>query len=42
MFSGVALSAPVVREDARASERFQIRMKIESAATSAIRKAERP
>jgi general secretion pathway protein L len=42
MFSGVALSAPVVREDARASERFQIRMKIESVGTSATRKAERP
>jgi len=42
MFSGVALSAPVVREDARASERFQIRMKIEGAATTAVRKAERP
>ena len=42
IFSGVALSAPVVREDARASERFQIRMKIESTGTTAIRKAERP
>jgi general secretion pathway protein L len=42
MFSGVALSAPVVREDARASERFQIRMKLESTGTTAIRKAERP
>jgi hypothetical protein len=42
MFSGVALSAPVVREEARASERFQIRMTIESAGTAAIRKAERP
>jgi len=42
MFSGVALSAPVVREEARGSERFQIRMKIESARTAAIRKAERP
>jgi len=42
IFSGVALSAPVVREEARGSERFQIRMKIESAGTAAIRKAERP
>jgi general secretion pathway protein L len=42
LFSGVALSAPVVREDARASERFQIRMKIESAGTSVIHKAEGP
>ncbi len=42
MFSGVALSAPVVREEARASERFQIRMKIESAGTAGIRKAARP
>jgi general secretion pathway protein L len=42
MFSGVALSAPVVREDGRASERFQIRMKIESAATAGIRKAQAP
>jgi general secretion pathway protein L len=42
MFSGVALSAPVVREEPRASERFQIRMKIESEGTAAIRKAERP
>ena len=42
MFSGVALSAPVVREEARASERFQIRMKIETAGTTSIRKAERP
>ncbi len=42
MFSSVALSAPVVREEARASERFQIRMKIESAATAGVRKAERP
>jgi len=41
MFSGVALSAPVVREEARASERFQIRMKIETAGTAGIRKAER-
>jgi general secretion pathway protein L len=40
MFSGVALSAPVVREDARASERFQIRMKIESAGASVSHKAE--
>jgi general secretion pathway protein L len=42
MLSGVALSAPVVREDARASERFQIRMKIESAGTAASHKVERP
>jgi general secretion pathway protein L len=42
MFSGVALSAPVVREDGRASERFQIRMKIESAGTAGIRKADKP
>jgi general secretion pathway protein L len=42
MLSGVALSAPVVREEPRASERFQIRMKIESAGTAGIRKAERP
>jgi general secretion pathway protein L len=42
IFSGVALSAPVVREEARASERFQIRMKIESLGTAGIRKAERP
>jgi general secretion pathway protein L len=42
MFSSVALSAPVVREEARASERFQIRMKIESAGTAGIRKAEKP
>jgi general secretion pathway protein L len=42
MFSGVALSAPVVREEARASERFQIRMKIETGGTAGIRKAERP
>jgi general secretion pathway protein L len=41
MFSGVALSAPVVREDGRASERFQIRMKIESAGTAGIRKADK-
>jgi len=40
MFSGVALSSPVVREDARASERFQIRMKIESTGATAVRKAE--
>jgi len=39
MFAGVALSAPVVREEGRASERFQIRMKIERAG---IRKAEGP
>jgi len=42
MLSGVALSAPVVREEARASERFQIRAKIETAGTAGIRKAERP
>jgi general secretion pathway protein L len=42
MFSGVALSAPVVREEPRASERFQIRMKIESAGNAGVRKAERP
>jgi general secretion pathway protein L len=42
MLSGVALSAPVVREEPRASERFQIRMKIESVGTAGIRKAERP
>jgi general secretion pathway protein L len=42
MFSGVALSAPVVREEARASERFQIRMKIESMGIAGVRKAERP
>jgi general secretion pathway protein L len=40
MFSSVALSAPVVREDGRASERFQIRMKIESTAAAGVRKAE--
>jgi general secretion pathway protein L len=40
MLSGVALSAPVVREDGRANERFQIRMKIEGARTASIRKAE--
>jgi len=42
MFSSVALSAPVVREEARASERFQIRMKIESTGIAGVRKAERP
>lgn len=42
MFSGVALSAPVVREDGRANERFQLRMKVESAGTASIRKAEAP
>ena len=42
MFSGVALSAPVVREEGRANERFQIRMKIDSAATAGVRKAEAP
>jgi general secretion pathway protein L len=40
MFSGVALSAPVVREDGRTNERFQIRMKIEGAGTAGVRKAE--
>jgi hypothetical protein len=29
MFSGVALSAPVTRDSAKAGERFQLRMKIE-------------
>jgi general secretion pathway protein L len=42
MFSGVALSAPVVREEPRASERFQIRMKVESTGAAGIRKVERP
>jgi general secretion pathway protein L len=42
MFSGVALSAPVVREDGRTNERFQIRMKIEGAGTAGIREAEAP
>ncbi len=42
MFSGVALSAPVVREEPRASERFQIRMKIEGTGIAGVRKAERP
>jgi general secretion pathway protein L len=41
-FSAVALSAPVVREETRASERFQIRMKIESTGIPGVRKAERP
>jgi general secretion pathway protein L len=41
MFSSVALSAPVVREDGRASERFQIRMKVETG-TADIRKADKP
>jgi len=41
-FSGVALSAPVVREEARASERFQIRMKIEGMGIAGVRRAERP
>jgi general secretion pathway protein L len=40
MFSGVALSAPVVREDGRANERFQIRMKIEGAGTAGVRNVE--
>jgi general secretion pathway protein L len=42
MFSGVALSAPVVREDGRANERFQIRMKMESAGAGSIRKVKAP
>jgi general secretion pathway protein L len=42
MFSGVALSAPVTREEPRASERFQIRMKIEGGGAASIRKGERP
>jgi general secretion pathway protein L len=42
MFSGVALSAPVTREEPRASERFQIRMKIEGGGAAGIRKGERP
>jgi general secretion pathway protein L len=42
MFSGVALSAPVIREEPRASEKFQIRMKIESIGTAGIRKGEIP
>jgi general secretion pathway protein L len=42
MFSGVGLSAPVVREDGRSNERFQLRMKIEGAGTASIRKAEAP
>ena len=41
MFSGVTLSAPVTREEPRASERFQIRMKIEGAETGGTRKGER-
>ena len=36
LFSGVALSSPVVREEARASERFQIRMKIEAARPKSV------
>jgi general secretion pathway protein L len=42
MFSGVAFSAPVVREEGRASERFQIRMKVESTGIASASKAERP
>jgi general secretion pathway protein L len=42
MFGGVALSAPVVREEGRASERFQIRMKVESSGATGIRKAAGP
>src|SRR5262245_13401286 len=42
MFSGVSLSAPVIREEPRASERFQIRMKIESARTASMRTGDRP
>jgi general secretion pathway protein L len=42
MFSGVALSAPVVREEPRASERFQIRVKIENMGIARVRKAEKP
>jgi general secretion pathway protein L len=40
LFSGVALSSPVVREEARASERFQIRMRIEPADTIGVSKRE--
>ena len=39
LLSGVTLSFPVVREEARASERFQIRMKIETAGASGHRQA---
>src|SRR5262249_59580951 len=42
MFSGVSLSAPVIREEPGASERFQIRMKIESARTASMRTGDRP
>jgi general secretion pathway protein L len=42
MFSGVALSAPVVREDGRTNERFQIRTKIEGGGIAGVRKAEAP
>ena len=40
LFSGVALSSPVVREEARASERFQIRLKIEAAGAADVSKRE--
>jgi general secretion pathway protein L len=40
LFSGVTLSSPVVREEARASERFQIRMKIETAGAMGANKRE--
>jgi general secretion pathway protein L len=40
LLSGVTLSSPVVREEARASERFQIRMKIETAGAMGIGKRE--
>jgi len=40
LLSGVTLSSPVVREEARASERFQIRMKIETAGAMGANKRE--
>jgi len=40
LLSGVTLSSPVVREEARASERFQIRMKIEAASATGAGKRE--
>jgi general secretion pathway protein L len=40
LLSGVTLSSPVVREEARASERFQIRMKIEPAGAVGARNRE--
>jgi len=40
LLSGVTLSSPVVREEARASERFQIRMKIEPAGAGGARNRE--